>query len=56
MELNEKLYSTELAFVWKKQQGCKLKEITNLVKEGCNNNESRNVRDLINTTREMNFC
>lgn len=43
MELNEKLYSIELAFVWKKQQECKLKEITNMVKQRCNNIERQNI-------------
>jgi hypothetical protein len=43
MELNEKILSTELAFVWKKQQECKLKEITNIVKERCNNTERQNI-------------
>jgi len=43
MELNEKLHTTELAFVWKKQQECNLKEITNMVKERCNNTERQNI-------------
>jgi len=41
--LNEKLYSIALAFVWKKQQECKLKEITNMVKGRCNNTERQNI-------------
>jgi len=43
MELNEKLYSIELAFVWKKQQECKLKKITNMMKQRCNNIERQNI-------------
>jgi hypothetical protein len=41
--LNEKLFGIELAFVWKKQQECKSKEITNMVKERCNNIERQNI-------------
>jgi hypothetical protein len=43
MELNEKLYSIELAFVWKKQQEYNLKEISNMAKERCNNIERQNI-------------
>jgi hypothetical protein len=43
MELREKLYSIGLAFVWKNQQECKLKQITKMVKERCNKTETRNI-------------
>jgi len=33
VELKEELYNTGLAFVWKKQQECNLREITKIVKD-----------------------
>ena len=61
MQFNEKLCSIELAFVWKKQQECKLKEITNMMKERCNNIEIKNTlakllqRRPLTQLREINF-
>lgn len=42
VELKEELYNMELAFVWRKKQECILREITNLLKDRCNNIKRHN--------------
>ena len=43
MELKEELYNTGLAFVWKKEQECDLREITKIVRDRCTNIERQNI-------------
>ena len=43
VELKEELYNTGLAFVWMKQQDCNLREMTNMLKDRCNNIERQNI-------------
>jgi hypothetical protein len=43
MELKEELHNIGLAFVWRKQQECSLRELLRLVKDGCNGIERQNI-------------
>lgn len=52
-ELKEELYSTGLAFVWRKQRERNLREITTMVKERCNDTERQNTfAENLRTARE----
>jgi hypothetical protein len=43
MEVKEELHNIGLAFVWRKEQKCNLREVLRLVKERCNNTERQNI-------------
>jgi hypothetical protein len=43
MVLKEELYNIGLAFVWRKQQECNLREMLRLVKDRCNDSERQNI-------------
>jgi hypothetical protein len=57
MELKEELYNIGLAFVWRKQQACKLR----LVKDRCNDMARQNIlakfpeKSSLSLYRELNF-
>jgi hypothetical protein len=61
MELKEELHNIGLAFVWRKQQECNLREMTKIVKDRCNDSERQNVlakfseKSSLTLYREMNF-
>jgi hypothetical protein len=43
VELKEELYNMELAFVTRKYQECILREITNILKDRCNDIKRHNI-------------
>jgi hypothetical protein len=61
MELKEQLFNIKLAFVWRKQQECNLRQIAESVKVRCNCNERQNILAEMSVTssltlyQDMNF-
>jgi hypothetical protein len=62
MELEEVLINIGLAFVWRKQQNCNLREMLRLVKDRCNDTERQNIlakfleKSSLTLYRELNFA
>lgn len=64
MELKEELFNTGLVFVWRKQQECKSREITKIVKdagryydtERQNTSAKMSEESSLTLHQELNFC